>query len=196
MKLSIRITIYVFLLVFFIGGCTYKQSVVFQPLGLPEEIYVTPQYNYYHNLSKVGLFNFKDPSNAPGLGKVAAQYLLKELLKNKVFLNITFEFGITNIQTENLVKIAKAKKYDLIITGDLVHYLEGGNFAQSHVEEEMRVIRVIGKKTKILWYASAVEIGVPNRSKDYIIIQSKGTPAPSALVLMKRNAKKFCNLLR
>jgi hypothetical protein len=188
MQLSIRITVYVFLLVFFIG-CT-------KPLVLPEEIYVTPQYNYYHNLSKVGLFNFKDPSNAPGLGKAAAQYLYRELLKNKVFLNITFEFDIANIQTENLVKIAKAKKYDLIITGDLLHCFEGGNFAKSHVEEEMRIIRVIGKKTKTLWYAIAVEIGAPNPSTDYIIIQSEGTPAPSALALMKRNAKKFCSLLQ
>jgi hypothetical protein len=59
----------------------------------------------------------------------------------------------------------------------------------------MRVIRVIDNKIETLWHARAVEIGLPTPYKDYIFVQKDGSPAPSAMALIKRNAKKFSNLL-
>lgn len=193
MNTSIRISVYVFLLVPFLIGCIFQQKVPSRSSGLPEEIYVTPQQNY-HKALKVGLFKFTDPTNAPGLGRTSAQYLYRELLKNKVFLDVTLEIDVADTQINNLIDIANAKKYDLIITGDILYYFEGGNYESSHVEEEIRVIRVNEKRAQTLWYAGAVEIGLPTPSTDSIFRQIEGCPAPAAKTLMKRNAKKFCNL--
>ena len=59
----------------------------------------------------------------------------------------------------------------------------------------MRVIRVIDNKIETLWYARAVEVGLPTPYEDYIFVQKDSTPAPSAMALVKRNAEKFSNLL-
>ncbi|MBW1753390.1 MAG: hypothetical protein JRJ46_09870 [Deltaproteobacteria bacterium] len=141
MSILIRISLYAFLLVPFLSGCISQQKVPFRSSSLPEEIYVTPQQNYHKEL-KVGLFKFTDPINAPGLGRTSAQYLYRELLKKKVFLDVTLEIDVADTQIDNLIDIANAKKYDLIITGDILYYFEGGNYESSHVEEEIRVLRV------------------------------------------------------
>lgn len=193
MSTSIRISVYAFLLVSFLIGCIFQQIVPSRSLSLPEEIYVTPQQNY-HKALKVGLFKFTDPTNAPGLGKASAQYLYRELLKNKVFSDVTLELDVADTHISNLIEIADAQKYDLIITGDILYYFEGGNYESSHVEEEIRVIRVNDKKTQTLWHAGAVAIGLPTPSTDFIFMQRNGFPAPAAMALIKRNAKKFCNL--
>ncbi len=193
MNKSVRISVYVFLLVFFLIGCISQQKVPSRSVSLPEEIYITPQQNY-HKALKVGLFKFTDPINAPGLGRTSAQYLYRELLKNRVFLDVTLDIDVADTQINNLIDIANAKKYDLIITGDILYYFEDGNFESSHVEEEIRVLRVNGKRTQTLWYARAVEIGLPTPSFDSVFKQSNGYPAPAAKTLLKRNAKKFCNL--
>jgi hypothetical protein len=193
MSTSIRISVYAFLLVSFLIGCIFQQKVPSQSLSLPEEIYVTPQQNY-HKALKVGLFKFTDPPNAPGLGKASAQYLYRELLKNKVFSDVTLEIDVADTQISNLIEIADAQKYDLIITGDIFYYFEGGNYESSHVEEEIRVIRVNDKKTQTLWHAGATAIGLPTPSTDFIFKQRNGDPAPAAMALIKRNAKKFGNL--
>ena len=99
-----------------------------------------------------------------------------------------------NSQINNLINIANAKKYDLIITGDILYYFEGGNYESSHIEEEIRVIRVNDKIAQTLWHAGAVEIGLPTPYTDSIFEQRDGFPAPAAKALIKRNAKKFCNL--
>jgi len=193
MSTSIRISVYAFLLVSFLIGCIFQQKVPSRSLSLPEEIYVTPPQNY-HKALKVGIFKFTDPTNAPGLGKASAQYLYRELLKNKVFSDVTLEIDVADIQISNLIEIAGAQKYDLIITGDILYYFEGGNYESSHVEEEIRVLRVNDKRAQTLWYAGAVEIGLATPSTDSIFKQIIGCPAPAAKTLMKRNAKKFCNL--
>jgi hypothetical protein len=57
------------LLVPFLVGCIFQQKAPSRSLGLPEDIYVTPQQNN-HKALKVGLFKFTDPTNAPDLSKL------------------------------------------------------------------------------------------------------------------------------
>ena len=192
MNLSSKITVYALVVAFFLVGCAYQRRVTLAPTGLPEEIFATPQLNYY-GTSNVGLFNFTEPSFAPGIGKEAAQFLYQELLKNGVFLNVTPELDVTDIRVENLIDIARAKKYDLIITGDLLYYLEGSLHQSSRVDEQIRVIDVPTKIT--LWYAKAVDIGSPGPYTDYILVEGRGVRAPTAMTLLKRNAEKFCRML-
>lgn len=192
MNVWTRITVYAVVVAFCLVGCVYDVVLVPPSSGLPEEIYATPQVPNRYRITNVGIFGFIEPYYAPGLGRAAAQYLYEELLKNEV-ANVTPELDVSDMRTEDLIDIARAKDYDVIITGDLLYYFEGGLHLPSRVDERIRVIHVATNET--LWYAKAIEMEPPTRSSDYIIMQSRGEPAPAARALMKKNAEKFCKLL-
>ena len=115
------------------------------------------------------------------------------MLKNKVFLSGTRELGVTDIRVEKLLEIARCKKYDLLITGDLLYWLEGSLHEPSRADEQIRVIDVPANRT--LWYAKAVDIGPPAPYTDYVFIEGRGARAPTARTMLKRNAEKFCKML-
>lgn len=194
MNLGIKISFFSVVLVSLFTGCTYQRSVGIPPTGLPEEIFESAQLDS-HSAYKVGVFVFTEPSYAPGMGKSAAQCLTQELMRNKVFSNVTLEPCTEDNIKHNLVNTARKKKYDLIITGDLLYYFEGSNFQPSRVEEKIRVIRVSRGTLKTLWHAKAVEIVMPAASSDYIFIKFLGAPPPPAIKLMEKNAIKFCKML-
>ena len=192
MNLSFKITVYAAAIASLLVGCAYQRSVTLSPTGLPEEIFATPEKNDY-STSNVALFKFTEPPFAPGMGKEAAQVLYRELLQNRVFLNVTRELGVTDIRIENLIRIARSKKYDLLITGDLLYYLDGSLHQPARADEQIRVIDVSRNRT--LWYAKAVDIGAAAPYTDYIFLEGRGADAPTARTLLKRNAEKFCRML-
>jgi peptidoglycan-associated lipoprotein len=147
-----------------LAGCTYQRMVELAPTDLPEQVYLTPQENNY-----------------------------EELLRNKVFANVTPELDVSDISLENLVEIAHDRKYDLIITGDLLYYFEGSLHRPSRADERIRVIDAQTEET--LWYAKAVDVAPPAAYTDYIFMQGRGMQAPTARTVLKRNAEKFCRML-
>ncbi len=192
MNLSTKNMVCAVVVAFCLVGCVYDIVLVPPDSGLPEEIYATPQLLNRYRISNVGIFRFTEPPYAPGMGRTAAQDLYEELLRNEV-VNVTLELDVSDMPMENLIDIARAKDYDVIITGDLLYYFEGSLHLPSRVDERMRVIHVATNVT--LWYAKAVEIEPPTRSTDYFIMESPGEPAPAARALMKKNAEKFCKML-
>jgi len=192
MNVWTKVSVYAVVVAFCLVGCVYDVVLVPHDSGLPEEIYTTPQLLNRYHISSVGIFGFIEPYYAPGMGRTAAQYLYEELLKNEV-ANVTPELDVSGMRIEDLIDIARAKDYDVIIAGDLLYYFEGGLHLPSRVDERMRVIHV--PTNQILWYAKAIEIEPPTGSSDYIIMQSRGEPAPAARALMRKNAEKFCKLL-
>lgn len=191
MNLSTKTTVYAVAVAFFLVGCAYQRRVTLPPTGLPEEIFATPRQNYY-STSNVGIFKFTGPSYAPGMGKAATQSIYQELLRNGVFLNVTPELDVTYTGIDNLIDIARAKKYDLVITGDLLYYFEGSLHQPSRVDERILVIDVPTNRT--LWYAKAVAIASPAPYADYIFIEGHTASAPTTMTLLKRNAEKFCKM--
>jgi peptidoglycan-associated lipoprotein len=192
MNLSTKIMVCAVVVAFCPVGCVYDVVLVPPSSGLPEEIYTTPQLLNRYRISSVGIFRFIEPYYAPGMGRAAAQYLYEELLKNEV-ANVTPELEVSEMRTEDLIDIARAKDYDVIITGDLLYYFEGSLHLSSRVDERIRVIHVATNET--LWYAKAIEMESPTQFADYIIMERRGEPAPAARALMKKNAEKFCKLL-
>lgn len=193
MRVSTKITVCAMVMVFCVAGCayTYQRNVLLKPAGLPEHIYEAPLHDDYTS-SKVAVFSFREPPYARGVGRVACESLYEELLRNSVFASVSLESDVSDIRLENLMDIARSKHYDLIITGDLLYYFEGGLHQASRVDERIRVIRVGTNKT--LWYAKAVDIGPPAPYTDYIVALGRGAPAPSTRTLLKRNAEKFCKM--
>lgn len=179
---------------FLAGGCAYQRKITLKPVGLPEEIYVTPCNIHCFGVYKVGIFKFSEPASAPETGKIAAIRLHQQLLQDKIFSNMQLELNVEDIREVNLIDIARTKKYDVIITGKIMYYFEGDASHSSRIDEEIRVLRIGATTTTTIWHAKAMEIASPVPSSDYIFAQGRSAPAPSAAMLMTRNSQKFCNM--
>lgn len=181
------------LLVAFVGlGCSYQRNGALKPVGLPEYVYKTPAQEEYVG-SDAGVFNFRAPEYAGHMGRVAGECLYEELLKRGIFSRLTYEAESVDLNREKILAVAKAKGYELVITGDLLYYFEGSLHYPSRVDQRMEVIGV--DHGDVLWYAKAVDIGACYPFVDYLVVEGYGRSAPSTRHLFERNAKKFCELL-
>ena len=195
MYAQVKISAYAIIATALLAGCSYQRKVTLPPAGLPEGIFSIPRSNNY-GAARVGVFAFSDPAYAGGKGKVAAHLLCQELEKKGVFAEVIPLPDIRDMTIRNLINVARIKRYDLIITGELLYHFEGSLLEPASVTEEIRVVKVREGKPLTLWHAKAAETAPPALSTDYIVAQGKGAPAPSTAVLMKRNAEKFCNMIR
>ena len=159
-------------------------------IKLPEHIYKRPSYDLSRGTA-IGVFRFWSPEYAPGSGYAAATMLYKELLE-RGFSNVDAEFDVHDTRLGNIMEIAKRKNYELIITGEVSYYISGSELQESRVDEQIKAIDMLTKKT--VWYADLIEIGRPVYGADYIFFSTKGKEAPPPAVLMRRNARKFCNM--
>lgn len=173
-------------------GCSYQRKGALKPVGLPEYVYKTPTQEEYVG-SYAGVFNFRAPEYAGHMGRVAGECLYEELLKRGIFSRLAYEAQSVDLNREKILAVAKAKGYELVITGDLLYYFEGSLHYPSRVDQRMEVINV--DQNDILWYAKAVDIGPSYPFVDYLVVEGYGRSAPSTRQLFERNAKKFCELL-
>ena len=178
----------------FSAGCSYQRSVSLPSVGLPEGIFSVPSKNIYAG-AKVAVFSFSEPIYAPGQGKIAARYLCRELEMRRPFASVELQPDILNMTMGNLISVARAKGYDLLIVGNLLYYFPGSDLEPSEVTEEIRIVKIRGGRPSTLWHAKATETAMPALTKDYILARGKGAPAPTTNLLMKRNAEKFCNMI-
>jgi len=188
----VKITVWALVAGIFLVGCSYQRKVYLKRTDLPEYIYRIPLGNDYVG-ANVGVFNFREPPYAKGMGKVAAEALYHDLLTNKVFVSVTLEEAVLDLRAENLLNIARDNDYDLIIAGDLLYYFEGSLHLPSRIDQRLRVIDT--KKNTTLWYAKAVDIGPSAPCSDYYVVQGRGALAPTTRTLFARNASKFSKML-
>jgi len=186
MNLYARTMICTAVIAFCLVGCALWHG------RLPEHVFTMPIENPYMT-SRVAVFKFREPPYARGMGRAASESLYEVLLRNDVFQSVAFEGDVSDTRLESLIRAARHKHYDLIITGDLLYYFEGGLHEPSRVDERIRVIHVDTNKT--LWYAKAVELGTPAPYTDYIVFERPGVHAPTAMGLLNKNARKFCKML-
>ena len=156
----------------------------------PAHIYQRPSDDLSMDTT-IGVFRFSPPEYAPGSGYAAAAMFYRELLE-RGFKSVTAEFDVHDIRLDNIMEIAEKKNYELIITGQITYYISGNELQESRVDEQIKVIDVSTRET--IWYAEAAEIGKPVYASDYIFFSTTGRNPPSPTVLMRRNARKFCNM--
>ncbi|MFO7985616.1 MAG: hypothetical protein R6U38_07095 [Desulfatiglandaceae bacterium] len=180
--------------VFFASGCAHRQGLPYTQGPLPDDIFISPAANPCSG-ARVAVFAFSSPDYAAGKGLKAGRQLCNALETSGAFKQVVLEPGIPDMTLRNLIDMARIKRYDLIITGHLIHYFEGSDVGTSRVTEEIRVIRVRGGKPGLLWHAEASEKTPPARSTDYVFMQTDGKPAPSPGTLMKQNADKFARMM-
>ena len=174
-----------------LSACSHGDAKAVAGAPMPEDVYLTPDHNYYQNAT-VGVFPFTSPEYARGAGNSAAMVLYRQLEKNRVFSKVYLE---QDADPGEISRIAKDKRYDLVITGAVLYWFDGSTLEPSRVEQEITVTKPSGKERKILWKARLMETGWPVQPKDFILVQTTAVPAPSAMALVRKNAGKFCKLL-
>ncbi len=178
----------------FAMGCTYQRRHSFSPVGMPEEVYIsTPLERYY--TPDIAVFSFRSDGYAQQVGEKASRLLCSEMLKHGVGANIVFNDTANAAGSEALARFAWESKYDYIVTGEVLYFFNGGNTTDSRVEEEIKIYSVAGRQLQVVGYAKALETAAPLSDKDFILVEGRGASAPSAEILLERNAGKFARLL-
>jgi len=176
-------------------GCTYQRRISTSPPGFPEEVFTYPCMPQSGSRYRVAVMRFMEPAHMPGMGKQASQYLYQELLSRGTFSSLNLDLYTEDLSRDHLLYMARQNRYNLIITGEIQHAIDGGISSPSQVNQAMTVWGLFGQDLNLCCSARAVDLVAPAASVDLIVVQGEGAPAPSMAWLMQRNAQKFANLL-
>ncbi len=177
-----------------ISGCTYQRGYPAAPVEPPQEIYLAPDFQPIQN-ARILITSFKAPGYAGDAGIQAAFALFSELQVRRPETDIVFESTLDDSNHERLFAYARANRFDLIISGNVLFLLDGGISTASRVEEIIRVFAVYGDRLHPVAYAKAFETVAPVPEADFIVAHGRGKAAPSALSLLKRHAVRFSRLV-
>ena len=136
---------------------------------------------------------FDSPRHAPGSGQWAAEILYLQLQQRGVFDQVIPLFELKPQGTSSPEVLARSSQLDLVIGGKVYECFAGSKLLASRVTQQIRATDPASGET--VWLAETVAEGPPVPEKDFIFFQRPGTAAPSAEILMRRNADKFINLI-
>ena len=176
-------------------GCLYSGGQHPSLDRLPDRISQQPGVNQYQGAS-VGIIEFSGPDNAREIGRLAAELLYQKLLPFNVYSRLELIPQSRLVSPgEGYLDLARSKQLDLLITGDVGYFLEGGNFQASRVCESVQAVEAIGTRVETVWQASSCEEAEYTESKDLIFYRTRGKASASALELMKELAGQFAAML-
>lgn len=175
-------------------GCGHQRRGGPDAITAPEEIHISSSFHPYPD-PNILICKFKAPDYAKKVGENAALFLYSQLLKENFETNISVFTDAEAMAPDQLYIYARENKYDLIITGNVLHYLDGAISTASRVIEEMYIYGIWGGQLQPVGYVKAEESASPLPEADYIFFQRNAKPAPSARRLQQRNAAKFARVL-
>lgn len=152
---------------------------------LPKAVYVSPDMNLYSE-ARVVIQTFQSPSYAPNTGDYTARSLSRFLLLQEVFHNVRLELENASFSTFTWEELLAADDCDILITGQVLFFLEGSVQQPSKVAIEMKVYELADKSLHLLWHMRTAEIGHPRSAKDFYLFRLPPVPAPSGKELIDR----------
>ncbi len=177
------------------SACAYRTTVELPPVGYPESIFAHPGRNELAG-ARTLVFRFTEPYYAPGVGRTAAQCMADALQSTATVGMILTDLEAIGLNLQAMNDLARLNGCTYFIAGRVNAYFEGSDFETAVVAQEIWVYRTAEPHPRLLWHAAAREETAPRPLTDYIFLHSTGAPSYPALVLMKRNAEKFNNMLR
>jgi len=162
-----------------------------QAASLPEHIYRQPLHNTYAN-AQVGIFKFSAPPHLTDVGYNVANSLYQALGQYTIFHIVTPEFEPRSLDLAFQMETARARGYDLIITGMVDYYLDSTQYQESRVDVAITVYDV--KTAAVIWQAIATTTSRPTTGRDYILYKTKVKRPLPAAALIEMNTVKFINM--
>lgn len=175
-------------------GCTYQRQYKPKSVGMPEAVYYAKTIGYYYTPS-IAICIFQAPGYAKPAGQAASLALYRELRRHNPAANLVLNEVSVPEDPEQLSLFMREKRYDMLVTGQILTYLDGGRSTRSRVEENLLLYGLVGDRVQAIGFATAVETAPPLESTDYVIIQGRGAAALSAATLLERNSAKFALLI-
>ena len=158
---------------------------------LPERIYQQPTHNTFAN-ARVGVFRFFEPPHQTDVGYDAANSLYQALAQHTIFRTVISELNTHSPDLVVQLDTARAKDYDLMITGSVDYYLDGTQYQESRVDVAIWAYDV--STAAIVWHAAATARSQPKAGKDYYLYKTKGKIPLPAASLIEMNTEKFINM--
>ena len=146
--------------------------------ALPRAVYVSPDMNIYSE-ARVVIQTFQSPSYAPNTGDYTARSLSRHLLGQEVFPNVRVELENDSYSISSWEGILAADDCDMLITGQVLFFLEGSTQQPSKLVIEIKVYEWANKSLHLLWHMQTEEIGRPRSAKDLYAFRLPPVPAPS-----------------
>jgi hypothetical protein len=153
--------------------------------ALPRAVYISPDMNIYSE-ARVVIQSFQSPSYAPNTGDYAARSLSRHLLGQEVFPNVRVELENDSYSISSWEGVLAANDCDILITGQVLFFLEGSTQQPSKVVIEIKVYEWANKSLRLLWHMQTAEIGRPRSAKDLYAFRIPPVPAPSGQDLIDR----------
>ncbi len=195
MRHSARFLLFAAALLVLCSACAYRTTVELPPVGYPESIFAHPVSNALAS-ARTLVFRFAEPYYAPGVGRTAAQCMADALQSTATVGMILTDLDGIGLDLQAMNDLARLNGCTRFIAGRVNAYFEGSDFETAVVAQEIWVYRTAEQRPRLLWHAAAREETAPRPLTDYIFLHTMGAPSYPALVLMKRNAEKFNNMLR
>jgi hypothetical protein len=184
-----------FILILGIGtGCTYQRRYRFRAVDLPEEVYLRTALHKSYT-PNIMVLPFESPGTVRQVGEKAAMQLCTKLLESGIDARITYDDTTAFTDVDHLVRFVRENRYDYVVTGKVLYYLNGAISTSSRVETQMAIYGVSGRRLEMVGDAKAVETARPLHETDFIVVEGRGASAPSAGLLLERNAGKFAQLI-
>lgn len=163
---------------------------------LPDQIIRQPRLNDYAQ-ARVGVLVFESPDYAENQGSLAAELLFNALLQRNLYAELTLiqTMGAPGLE-QTLFEFVQAKQLDLLVTGEVSYYLEGGNFQASRVCESLRVLEPSAHDSlQRVWQAKSCQSSAARAAHDLLLFRTPGKPAAPCVELMRGIAGQFAAML-
>ncbi len=182
--------------VLLLSGCGALDRETVAPDQLPDQIVKQPQQNDYAR-ARVGIIAFESPDYAENSGRLAAQLLFNALLQKNIFAELMLIQAVSAPGIKrSLFELMQDKQLDLLMTGEVSYYLEGGNFQSSRVCEDIQVLEPTDHESlQRVWQAKSCEQSTAREAHDLLLFRTPGKPADSGVELMQTIARQFAAML-
>lgn len=179
-----------------LSGCAALERDPVEPDQLPDQIVKQPRQNDYAG-ARVGVLVFESPAYADNTGRLAAELLFNALLHRNLFAELTLiqAVGAPGLE-QTLFELMEEKQLDLLVTGEVSYYLEGGNFQASRVCESIRVLEPSAHDSlQRVWQAKSCQSSAARAAHDLMLFRTPGEPAAPCVELMRGIAAQFAAML-
>jgi hypothetical protein len=176
-----------------LGAWSCKTFVPVDPkvFAAPPRVYQPPPTNLFP-AARAGIFIFEAPPSVPDVAYSVTMIFYQRLMEQQVFHQIEM-VPQTFPSMANALQIAKEKRYELIIHGQIPYFLDSGTNSKSGIQVTLQIFEVkTGNSVCFFTDAMAAE---PSRAMDLPFEWTYPKPAPSIYAMTHVLARRMAAVL-
>jgi hypothetical protein len=137
---------------------------------------------------RAGLLGFRTVPDFPEVGPAFTQIFYRELLAKRTFAEVAL-IPETYTTKEEVLRLAKRYRVDVLLLGEVPYYLDGGTVGDSGLQVDLNVVET--RSGRLLWSISDSLKATRRPIIDLIVTETRPYPTPSMGTLASRLAGKL-----